>query len=128
MGNTINLGTVIDLVKAAGFPAYVEYTGGGVATVYASVETDEAAPGGVKRHLAGPYNDEVVDVVAGPGFFVEQRRDPEEDALAPGAYGYLSEFCVGQDGDPTPGDYTATQDDDEASIAQQIIRRLEALR
>lgn len=74
---------VVDLVSAAGCAAYVEYTGGGCATIYASREWEDrpvtrmGEPAGViafpKQYARedanagheGPY----FDAIAGPGWF-----------------------------------------------------------
>jgi hypothetical protein len=52
-----SLDRLCDVMRAAGFPAYVEHTGGGVATIYAGEPVDEEGWG--PRYV----------VLVGPGYF-----------------------------------------------------------
>jgi len=54
---TFSLDAVADLIRRAGFPATVEQTGGGCATLYAG------------RRCEDEYGNETADVVVGPGWF-----------------------------------------------------------
>jgi len=111
----LDMQRIVDLVKQAGFVAYVEQTGGGVATIYASTTADER--GYPARHVVGPYNDDVVDIAAGPGWF--------EGPGWTNPRASLEDFYVGPDGDYDPNEgYSATVDDTEATLAERMIEAL----
>lgn len=102
-GTEISLDKIVDLIRATGFEAYVEQTGGGTATIYAgSVFTDAEG-------------DPRYPVVAGPGWF----EGPTD------ARGHTADFCVGPDDDH--GDFTYALDAglrDEADVANLIVEHL----
>jgi hypothetical protein len=100
----LNLDRVVERVVRAGFAAYVEQTGNGVATLYASREWEEREAqttcGGVSRtvtlRLPRSHPDPAIgeawprfDVAAGPGWF----EGPNWTAARADA----CEFCVGPD-------------------------------
>jgi len=107
---------IVDYVRAAGYVAYVEQTGGGVATIYASRTADER--GYPARHPVGPYNDDVVDVAAGPGWF--------EGPAWTMPRGDLADFYVGPDGDDFD-DYAKTYRATESDTANTLGARIVAL-
>jgi hypothetical protein len=104
----LNMETIVALVKAQGIAAYVEQTGGGVATIYAGDTRTEAGT-------------EYYAVAAGPGRFSGPRWSE--------ARGDDEDFCVGPDNDGSaPNDaYTACKGMDEAAIAAEIVRRATSL-
>lgn len=121
---TISMDKIVDLVVAAGFPAYVEHTGGGVATLYAShvaTDHDPARPVPVLTDAAG---DQRYTVVAGPGWFDTTRTGAQETRFA--ADGDLEDFYVGADDDGEATAYRATTTDTEATLADRIIEALRA--
>lgn len=77
--NEFSLDELSARLTELGLTAYVEHTGGGVATIYAGATHDE--PGYGRRYA----------VVAGPGWF-------DRDTMAV-AYASSEEFCFGRDDD-----------------------------
>lgn len=125
---TIDMYAIVERVRAAGFYAYVEYTGGGVATIYASSDENPNRPGlpGMQHTYAcgeaDHYHDPGAQAVAGPGWFVGEHystRNPE--GLPDGAYASLRDFYVGPDdqGDTEP--YAATLADTVDTLARRIV-------
>ena len=97
------------LVRERGGEAYVEQTGGGCATIFASLGCDER--GFPLADANGHYG-----AAAGPGWF-----EGEGWTLPRGG---SSEFLVGpdDDGDATP--YNATAEDTEETLAERICQVL----
>jgi len=113
---------IADIVTAAGYYAYVEQTGGGVATIYAYRSPALPSAADVNGMRQQP------DVMAGPGSYWADN----------GPTGYLSEFYSGTtavdaatmdygDDDYATDSYTATARDTEVSLAGRIIHQLETL-
>lgn len=129
----ISLDRIVARLRSAGAYAYVEYTGGGVATIYASPDEDPARPGSGYPNSAyhfvcrehGRHEDPGAMAIAGPGWFVgprfNARRDEAEDSLPDGAYAYLSDFYVGPDDQGCLPPYAATEEDDEQTLAGHIL-------
>jgi len=119
---TIDMHAVCERIRAAGYYAYVEYTGGGCATIYASLDENPERPGmpSMSHFYTCAAHDHAHDpgaqAVAGPGWFEGTPERPFEHA-----YGDLADFYVGPDdqGDERP--YAATARDTEASIAARLI-------
>ena len=89
----INMETVVARVNAAGVHAFVDHTGGGVATIFAgrAAQTDD----GVKY-----------ECLAGPGWF-------EDEFNMTGARGDTADFSVGVD-DVNSDDFETPVDEDDA--------------
>jgi hypothetical protein len=100
----LDMEKIVSLVKAQGVPAFVQQTGGGVATIYAGATRAEG-------------EDEYFAVAAGPGWFSGPRWSE--------ARGDDEDFCVGPDNDGSaPNDaYTTCKGMDEPVIAAEIVRR-----
>lgn len=118
--NTVDMERIANLVKAAGYAAYVEQTGGGVMTIYAYRNGAVPTP--------TPTNDSMPDVMAGPGGF-----DRETDRLI----GWLNDFYSGRtevdastmewgDDEYNTDSVTFTASDTESTIACVIVRQLQA--
>lgn len=112
MSDTIDMEMIAELVRRAGYVAYVEQTGGGVATIYASKTAD--AKGWPATHEVD--GDPRFEAVAGPGWF------EKPGWLEP--RGSLADFYVGIDDQGETEPYAATASDNEASLAQKILETL----
>ena len=101
----IKMDRIVELVREAGFAAYVEQTGGACATIYAS---RRVGPDGYpERDASGHF-----EVAAGPGSWSEGWPNGEPISSS-------EDFCVGPDDD---GETEATYCDglDETAIAAMI--------
>jgi len=107
----LNMDTIVELVKAEGFPAYVEQTGGGVATIYAGhTFKDTDSFGGIDV--------DVWPVVAGPGWFegpgwTKPRADKRD-------------FYIGPDDPDSSKEYANGEGKTEQQIADEIVRQVKA--
>lgn len=121
----LDLDRIVERVVEAGFAAYVEQTGGGCATIYASREWEErpvtrmGEPDGTVR-LPAVHEDPNDpswprhEVAAGPGWFEGPRWTRPR--------GGSEDFYVGPDDGGEPGLYEAVRSEDEAVAA--ILARL----
>jgi hypothetical protein len=113
MTKTLDLDRIVEAVTAAGFAAYVEQTGGGCATVFASrewVNVDD-------DRLPALDSDGHFDVAAGPGHFDGPGwTNPRASA---------EDFVVGSDANPDDFDVLDPEGDEAAAVAL-IVKRLEA--
>jgi hypothetical protein len=100
----LDMEKIVSLVTAQGVAAFVQQTGGGVATIYAGATRAEA-------------DAEYFAVVAGPGWFSGPRSSQ--------ARGDDEDFRVGPDNDRSApnDDDTSCRRMDEAAIAAEIVRR-----
>lgn len=108
----LNMDKIVEYVRGAGFAAYVEQTGGGCATIYASRTADE-------RGLPARPDGDHCEVVAGPGWFAGPNWTKPQAAVL--------DLWVGLDDDGQTQGETTTSVDDEASVAQRMIERLRGL-
>lgn len=96
----IDLDAVVDRMKAQGVDAYVEQTGGGVATIYAGPAYTDAE------------GDQRWSVVAGPGWFEGPGwHAPRAD---------LAEFCYGPDDDGESEPTWITKGDEQV-VADALV-------
>lgn len=125
----LDLDKIARLVCEAEVPAFVDHTGGGCATIFAGMPTDDE------------YGDPRYPVAVGPGWFeqggfgngcgaifLKADEDPppiSEFQAFSNARAYAFELYVGPDKDDylTEG-YTCTPDDDERSVADEIVRQV----
>lgn len=121
---TISMDKIVDRVVEAGFFAYVEHTGGGVATIYASHVGREAGSTRPEPVLRDEAGDPRFTVIAGPGWFDTTRTGSQDTRFA--ADGDLEDFYVGADDDGEATAYRATPTDTEATLADRIIEALRA--
>jgi len=103
----IDMEKIAELIRRAGYVAYVQQTGGGVATIYASRTANEH---GFPHEIDA---DGHVEAIAGPGWFEGQSWTQPRAAL--------DDFYVGPDDDGVAEPYAATAADDEASLAAKMI-------
>jgi hypothetical protein len=118
----ISMDRVCELLRARGIPAYVEQTGGGVATIYAGKLEPVQEPvyrwapeGG--RERAGTTTVERWQAVAGPGWFEPGWQNPRAD---------LSDFSIGPDDDGEAEPVYAAEDWDEEQVAEAIAKQVAA--
>jgi hypothetical protein len=117
----ISLDVIVELVRANSFVAFVQQTGGGTATIYASRTADEHG------YPARPSTDAEAEVAAGPGWF-EPRWGSGGPGTAYHAFGDVKDFNIGPGGgEGMDGVTTATLADDESTLAAEIITRLREL-
>lgn len=103
----IDMNEVARLVEEMGYPAFVQQTGGGTATIYAG------------DRIPDPDFDEIYEAAAGPGWFT--------DATWSQGYGLKTDFYVGPDGE-TDDYWTAPEDCTEQDVAHQIVLVIERVR
>jgi hypothetical protein len=99
---SLSLNDAADDVHAAGYEAHIEHTGGGVWALYAGAV----------------FQDNTYPVIAGPA-------TQEDDGMV---VADVSDLYVGKDDQGESEHYTATIDDDEASIAQRVVDLCKASR
>lgn len=99
---TLNLDTICTLLRERGIPAYVEQTGGGVATIYAGEQNIPDPSGEWMRWQA----------LAGPGWF-------EGPGWSNGR-GHTSDFAIGPDDDGETRPLFASDDWDETRVAEEL--------
>jgi hypothetical protein len=123
MSKVINLGEVTEGLRKQGIPAYVEQTGGGVATIYAGEPSDREEPlyvwqDGV-RTQTGTQTVKRWPAVAGPGWFEGLWTDANARAQT-------DEFVIGLD-DDGESDYTSIDDtwtvDDIVREISKVVQR-----
>lgn len=120
---TFSMQAVVDRIRelAPDVVAYVEQTGGGVATIYAAARSRET--GDPRLWQARGEDFGRYPILAGPGTFDWQGTDHVAS---------LDEFFIGPDTElapaqegppygPLPGEYAATRDDDVDSLARAVI-------
>jgi hypothetical protein len=105
----IDLELIAEHVRRAGYVAYVEQTGGGCATIYASKTAD------ARGYPVRPDGDHH-ECAVGPGWFDGPGWTRPRASL--------SDLVVGLDDDGETEPYVATAADDEASLAAKIIATL----
>lgn len=89
--NKINMTRIAHRLVMAGFAAYVEQTGGGTATIYASrIWSGDQWPSGEPRFIPQYDANGTFELAAGPGWF--EPRWPDPDRIA---YAYTADFCYG---------------------------------
>jgi hypothetical protein len=129
MEHTVDLNRICAILRELGNYAYVEHTGGGVATIYASRDENPDHPGlpGM-AHLypcadRSHEHDPGAQAIAGPGWFVGptwSTRNTED--LPEGAYASTVDFYIGPDDQGCERPYEATEADDESSLAIRLHR------
>jgi hypothetical protein len=112
--------------------AYVEQTGGGVATIYAAKRREGAEGGRDEDVVLWQHPDEPGwgrwPIMAGPGSFDWSGRNHEAS---------LDDFYVGPDTElvpripgppfpPPPGEYSATREDTPATLARRVVEAVRA--
>lgn len=113
-GETVNMDRIVEIIKAEGFYAYVEQTGGGCATIYSSDRSSEQYPGAPAPYLINPLDGEGrYPVIAGPGWF--------EGPGWTNARGALGDFYVGPDDDGERTPWEAGEGETEETIAERMI-------
>jgi hypothetical protein len=109
----ISFDEVVGLIEGEDFAAFVQQTGGGCATVYASRKD---AAGTLCTHKVGPYHDEHYEVAVGPGHFA-----------GPGwtrGTGDTADLYVGIDGDETfeePWNLTVSEGSSPQEVAAMAV-------
>jgi hypothetical protein len=112
----ISFDEVVRLIEGEGFAAFVQQTGGGVATVYASRKD---ATGTLRTHEVGPYHDEHYEVAVGPGWF--------DGAGWTNGRGDTSDLYVGIDGDESPSESPWSATVPASATEQEVAARAVAL-
>lgn len=100
----LDLDLIVKLLREQGFPqAFVQQTGGGCATIQVPDPNYDGATED-ERHLA----------IGGPGWFSGPGSSAGRASKA--------EFYIGADDDGESYPYTATEDDDEATLAKRLAK------
>jgi hypothetical protein len=127
MSKEINFDEVVEGLRKQGIPAYVESTGGHVATIYAGEQFDREEPlfvwrDGVRTQV-GTQTWKRFPAIAGPGWFAgpTYETDPR---------GTTDEFAIGLDDDGeseyTDIDDSWTTDDIVREIAKVVVKASES--
>lgn len=118
----LDLDKVVALLKDKGVTAYVAQTGGGTATIYAGEmfyrEEERVRWNGDVKEVVGTDRIERFPALAGPGWFdgpgwTNGRAD-------------TSDFCVGPDDDGVSDPLFATDEWDEARVADELVKLVNA--
>jgi hypothetical protein len=132
MGKVLHLGKVTEALREQGIPAYVEQTGGGVATIYAGESFERQEPRYVWRPVTGDEGPDAIvsdgkvrildgtttetryPCIAGPGWFEGAWVDANARA-------HTDEFAIGLD-DDGESEYSADETWTEEDVVREISK------